>query len=97
MKTMLTAVAWMLAFVAAGPAHAQATAEDLVKSSGCTSCHDKAVRKVGPSWKDIAAKFKGSADADKLLVAQLKEGRGHPVTKASEADITTMVKFVLAQ
>jgi cytochrome c len=96
MKTMLTAVAWMLAFVAA-PAQAQATAEDLVKSNGCTSCHDKAVRKVGPSLKDIAAKFRGNADAERLLVLQLREGRGHPVTKASEADITTMVKFVLAQ
>jgi cytochrome c551/c552 len=43
------------------------------------------------------AKFKGKADAESTLVAQLKAGKGHPAVKASDADITTMVKFVLAQ
>jgi len=52
---------------------------------------------VGPAFKDIAAKNKGKADAEKTLVAQLKDGKGHPAIKASEADIATMVKFVLAQ
>ena len=43
------------------------------------------------------AKFKGKGDAEKMLVAQLKDGKGHPAVKASEGDIATMVKFVLAQ
>ena len=54
-------------------------------------------KKVGPSFKDIAAKNKGKADAEKAIVAKLKDGKGHPAVKASDADIATMVKFVLAQ
>ena len=97
MKTMLTVAAAGFAFAVAGGAHAQAKAEDLMKSNGCMNCHDVSAKKVGPSFKDIAAKFKGKADAEKMLVAQLKDGKGHPAVKASEGDIATMVKFVLSQ
>jgi cytochrome c len=96
MKTMLTIAAAGLAFAFTGAAHAQG-AQDLMKSNGCMNCHDVSAKKVGPSFKDIAAKFKGKADAEKMLVAQLKDGKGHPAVKASEGDIATMVKFVLSQ
>ena len=97
MKKMLTVAAAALAFAAAGAANAQAKAEDLMKANGCMNCHDASAKKVGPSFKDISAKYKGKADAEKTLVAQLKAGKGHPAVKASDADITTMVKHVLAQ
>jgi len=94
MKTMLTIAAATFALAASGAACAQA---DLLKANGCMNCHDIATKKVGPAFKDVAAKFKGKADAEKMPVAQLKDGKGHPAVKASEADISTMVKFVLAQ
>jgi len=96
MKTMLTVAAAAFAFAAAGAAQAQG-AQDLMKANGCMNCHDISTKKVGPAFKDVAARFKGKADAEKMLVAQLKDGKGHPAVKASEADITTMVKFVLSQ
>ena len=97
MKTMLTVAAAACAFAIAGAANAQAKGDDLAKANGCMNCHDISTKKVGPAFKDIAAKFKGKADAEKMLVAQLKDGKGHPAVKASDADIATMVKFVLAQ
>ena len=97
MKTILAAGAAAIALGVAGTAHAQAKAEDLMKANGCATCHAVGEKKVGPSFKDIAAKYKGKADAEKALVAQLKDGKGHPAVKASDADIATMVKFVLAQ
>ena len=96
-KTILATGATMVALVMAGGVHAQAKAEDLMKANGCMNCHAVDTKKVGPAFKDIAAKNKGKADAEKTLVAQLKDGKGHPAIKASEADIGTMVKFVLAQ
>ena len=96
MKKILTVGAAMFAFAVAGGVQAQG-AQDLMKANGCMNCHDIATKKVGPAFKDVAAKFKGKADAEKMLVAQLKDGKGHPQIKASEGDITTMVKFVLAQ
>jgi cytochrome c len=59
--------------------------------------HDIATKKVGPSFKDIAAKFKGKGDAEATLFAKLKEGKGHPATKASDDDLKGIVKWVLAQ
>jgi cytochrome c len=97
MKAILTTGATLIALAMAGSAQAQAKAEDLMKANGCMNCHAVDTKKVGPSFKDIAAKAKGKADAEKMFVAQLKDGKGHPAIKASEADITTMVKFVLAQ
>jgi len=95
MKTILMTMTAAAAFAVSGAVFAQADA--LMKANGCMNCHDISAKKVGPSFKDISAKFKGKADAEKMLVAQLKDGKGHPAIKASEADITTMVKFVLSQ
>ena len=97
MKTILTTGATLIALAMAGSVQAQAKAEDLMKANGCMNCHAVDTKKVGPSFKDIAAKNKGKADAEAALVAQLKAGKGHPAIKASDADIGTMVKFVLAQ
>ena len=93
MKALVfTAVVAAGALVAA-PVLAQ---EDLAKSSGCLNCHATDTKKVGPSFKDIAAKYKGKADAEATLVAKLKDAKGHPAVKASPADITGIVKWVLA-
>ena len=96
MRSILLTLAASAALAMSGAALAQ-KAEDLMKTNGCMNCHDIATKKVGPAFKDVAAKFKGKADAEKMLVAQLKDGKGHPAVKASEAEIATMVKFVLAQ
>lgn len=47
---------------------------DLVKKNGCIGCHDAVAKKVGPSWKDIAAKEKGNPDV--LAEAIVKGSKG---------------------
>jgi cytochrome c len=69
------------------------SADDLMKTKGCLGCHDFDKKKVGPAFKDVAAKQKGNASA---LVAKLKDGKGHMKINASEAEIKTMVERVLA-
>jgi len=86
-------IAASFAFAAAGTANAQ---EALAKSSGCLNCHAVDTKKMGPSFKEIAAKYKGKADAESVLVAKLAAGKDHPATKASPADIAGLVKWVLA-
>jgi len=75
---------------------ASANAE-LAQKSGCMTCHAVDTKKVGPSFKDVAKKFKGQADAEKKLVEQLKAGKGHMAVKTSDADTATLVKWVLSQ
>ena len=51
----------------------------LIKRSqaDCLSCHRTNVKIVGPSWKDIAARYKGDANAQATLVEKvINGGRG---------------------
>ena len=77
--------------LAAGSVFAQSGA-DVVKSKGCLNCHAVDAKKVGPSFKDIAAK-KGDQAA---LVAKLKDGKGHPKVAASDAELKAAVGYVLS-
>ncbi len=93
MKMMVMAAVVAAGLAATGIASAS---EDLAKSSGCLTCHAVDTKKMGPSFKDIAAKYKGKADAQATLVANLKSGKGHPAVKSSDADTATLVKWILA-
>jgi len=86
----IVAAAMLAAMLGAGGVQAQ-SAEDLMKSKGCLGCHDFDKKKVGPAFKDVAAKYKGNAGAEGMLVGKLKDGKGHMKINASEAEIKTMV------
>lgn len=51
-----------------------AAAEALAKSSKCTKCHAADKEKTGTSYKKIAAKYKGKADAEAKLTTHLNTG-----------------------
>jgi len=93
MKSILIATVAAIGFASAQTAIAQ---EALAKSSGCLNCHAADTKKVGPSFKSIAEKYKGKADAEATLVANIKGGKGHPAVKASDDDLKSLVKWVLA-
>ena len=93
MKSMLIVALAAVGVVVAGAASAS---EDLAKSSGCLTCHATDTKKMGPSFKEIAAKYKGKAGADATLVTGLMTAKGHPAVKSSEADTKTLVKWILA-
>ncbi|HXX82784.1 MAG TPA: c-type cytochrome [Casimicrobiaceae bacterium] len=92
MKALIVATLVACGLALSGQAVAQA---DLAKSSGCTNCHDVATKKVGPAFKDVAAKYKGNAGAEATLVAKLTGGKDHPQVKASPEDVTKLVKWIL--
>ena len=94
MKAILLVVAAAGALVA-GSAGAQSGA-DVVKAKGCLNCHEVDKKKVGPSFKDTAAKYKGDKKAAGALVAKIKEGKGHPKIAASDAELKAAVGHVLA-
>jgi cytochrome c len=69
MKALSAAVA-AVALIAAGSALA-AGGEDLVKKDGCMACHDVNTKKIGPSFKEIAAKTKGDV---KVVTEAIEKG-----------------------
>jgi cytochrome c len=70
--------------------------EALAKGAGCLNCHSPDVKKVGPSFKDTAAKYKGKPEAEAMLVAKLADAKQHPATKAKPDDLKSLVKWILA-
>ena len=93
MKRVLIAAIATLSFAIVQPAIAQ---EDLAKSSGCLNCHAVDAKKMGPSFKSVAEKYKGKADAAATLATKVKSAQGHPAVKASEDDVKSLIKWVLA-
>jgi len=48
--------------------------EALAKAKNCMSCHAVDKKLVGPSYKDVAAKYKGDAAAAEALATKIKAG-----------------------
>ena len=94
----LLALATALSFSSAAFADAE-----LAKKDGCLICHDATAKKIGPTWKDVAAKYKGQKDADKMLAeAIVKGGKGKygkipmPPQPKAAADAPALAKWVLS-
>jgi len=93
MKTKLWVLAVAGAF-AAGAGWAQ-SGTDVLKAKGCLNCHDLDKKKVGPAFKDVAAKYRGKQGAEGELAAKLKEGKGHPKVQAPETELRAAVRQAL--
>jgi cytochrome c len=97
-KTKRLGVALALALalgMAAGAAQA-GDGEALAQKYGCLGCHAMDQQVVGPSYKAIAAKFKGQSGASAKLVGALQSGEGHPKVEASKEDLTTIMDWILS-
>ena len=91
MRTILIAIA-----VAGGLAGGAVQAQDVLKTKGCLGCHDMEKKKVGPAFKDVAAKYKDNKDVHGVLVTKLKEGKGHAKIAGSEDDIKAAIGAALS-
>lgn len=98
MKKLLIAAAAVASVAFAGAAQAS---EALAKDKGCLGCHATDAKKMGPSFKEASAKYKGKADAEATIVGMLKSGKApsgksHPVAKASDDEMKGLAKWVLS-
>lgn len=69
----LFAVAAIAGLLGSTAAFADAGA-DLAKAKNCLACHAVDKKLVGPSYKDVAAKYKGDKKAAEALAATIKAG-----------------------
>lgn len=108
--SVIHANAWALAFLSGAallfcsPVRAQAP-EALLSKAGCIACHTKDKKMVGPSFKDIAAKYKDQKDAAPKLAEKVRKGGSgvwgpipmppHGSDKLSDADLKSVVDYIL--
>ena len=92
MKLITIAMVTAVGLAGAGFAQAQDGAA-LAQKDGCMTCHAVDTKKMGPSFKDVAAKFKGKKDTD--VVAAIKASKAHASSKAPDDDLKALGKWVL--
>jgi cytochrome c len=78
--------------------------KQLVESSDCRSCHTMATASVGPSYQDIAQRYKGDYSAVEFLAKKIVKGGGgnwgdrlmaaHP--QHTEEETVEMTKYILS-
>src|SRR5262245_29749665 len=68
--------------------------EATVKKSGCLKCHSVSADKDGPSYKSVAARFKGQADAAAKLEKFILGHHGGPKPKEEAKNV---VAFILSR
>jgi len=93
-------VAVLIGWMNMRDAHATA---DLTKKYNCVACHAEASKKVGPSYKDIAKKYAGRADATDYLAKKIRSGGSGvwgampmpPHPQVPESDARAMATYVL--
>jgi cytochrome c len=105
MKFIRIATAAAIAATALLALTAVQASEQLADKHSCTACHMVDKKMVGPSFKDIAAKYKGDSEAAKNLAVKLEKGSsgvwgnvpmpGMP--HISEQDRATLAAWVLKQ
>ncbi len=78
-----------------------------MKKAGCNACHTVDKKGVGPSYKDVAAKNKGKADAAQAAFDKVRKG-GVGVygqvpmppsapDKISDGDLKALIAWILTK
>lgn len=101
MKAILLSLA-AVGLLATGSAHAS---QALAQKNNCLSCHAVDKQVVGPSYKQVAAKYKGDASAAAKLAEKVKKGGTGvwgqipmpPNPQVSDADMKAMIQWILSQ
>jgi cytochrome c len=99
-----TALALAVAGVLVTPLPAVAS-DALAKKHNCLACHQVDKKVVGPSYKEVAAKYAGDKAAQAKLVDKVKKGGTGvwgqipmpPNAAVPDADVQALVKWILAQ
>jgi cytochrome c len=102
MKRLAISLAAAVVIPVSLPAQAS---EELAKKHACFACHSVDKKLVGPSYKDVAAKYRGDAGAEAKLVDKVKKGSQGtwgqvpmpPNASVPDADVRALVKWILSQ
>lgn len=104
MKTCILTIAAAAALMLASQANAADAAETLAQKNGCLACHSIDKKVLGPSYKDVAAKYKGDKTAEAKLISKVKMGGSGvwgPIPmpahsqQVKDADIKTIIQWIL--
>jgi len=107
---MLSVIAASLSFTFSARAFAvdAEAAKALARQNNCFKCHSVDKKKDGPSYREVAAKYKGKSDAETRLITHITTGEkakfpdgheeDHKIIKTKDmAQIKNLVNWILVQ
>ncbi len=71
-------------------------AMDEAKEHGCLACHDVDKKKVGPAYKEVAAKAKGKKVEDEMAAMKSKPVHGSVLKKTSDSSLKEIMEWILS-
>jgi len=102
-NALLLGLAAATIMVATPPANAS---EAIVKKARCVACHAVDQKRVGPAYKEVAAKYKGDSKAAAILFDKVRHGGSgnwgqvpmipHPADKISDDDLKAAIAWILS-
>ena len=103
LKLIRKAVAVGLVFSGLLSAGSTFASEDLFKKSNCMACHAIEQKRLGPSMKQVSAKYSGDSNAADRLAKKIQEGGvgvwGQmpmpPQLQVTEADAKILAEYIL--
>ncbi|MDR2244875.1 MAG: c-type cytochrome [Burkholderiales bacterium] len=66
----------------------------LLKSKNCLNCHAIEAKKMGPSYKELSAKY--TKEAVPVIAKKLKDGQGHMKVAATDDELNAIVEYALS-
>jgi len=109
MNKSLALAVLAMAGAASLPAQAvdAAAAEATARQNGCLKCHGVDKKKDGPSYREVAAKYKGKAGAEERLYTHITSGEKakfpdgheeeHKIIKTKDkAEIKNLIQWILS-
>jgi len=108
MKTRSLAITAGLTLIYVGFAGNAYSDQALATAKGCTACHQitaGTAPALGPTYTDVAAKYKGDASAEEMLVGKvINGGDGNwettvpamPPNAVTKEEAHTLVKWILS-
>jgi len=86
--------------------HPAKASEAIVKKARCIACHTVDVKRVGPAYKDVAAKYRGDNSASGKLFDKVRAGGAgnwgdipmipHGADKISDDDLKAAITWILS-
>ena len=80
--------------------------EAIYESTGCKACHTIDQKRMGPTYKDVAAKYKGNPDAPAMLAKKIRDGGAgtwgtvpmpaDPADRISDEELKIVVAWILS-
>lgn len=112
MKTTVLRLSLTIALTLAATQPVQAAVDEeaakaLARQENCLKCHGVDKKKDGPSFKEVAAKFKGKAGAEERLIKHITTGEkakfedGHEedhkiIKEKDQAKVKSLIQWVLS-